>query len=100
MPLLDWRDGKHFDPHQDLPCVLCGGPTPMRSHDREPVHKVCAETWNEQADAPRYLIKVGEHLRDVGTHRFHDDTPNQPTKAPTAQAKRDRPAHDPFPLSA
>ncbi|SCF79633.1 hypothetical protein [Streptomyces sp. Ncost-T10-10d] len=48
MPLLDWRDSRHFDPHRDLPCVLCRRPTPMRSHDREPVHKVCAEAWCDQ----------------------------------------------------
>ncbi|MET9077904.1 hypothetical protein ABZX95_38475 [Streptomyces sp. NPDC004232] len=43
--LLDWRDGRHFDRFQDLPCVLCGSPTPMRSHSSEPVHKACAEAW-------------------------------------------------------
>ncbi|MET7789328.1 hypothetical protein ABZS93_22330 [Streptomyces sp900116325] len=48
MPLLDWRDARHFDASQNLPCVLCGKPTPMRSHDREPVHKVCAEDWCDQ----------------------------------------------------
>ncbi|MGW3873582.1 hypothetical protein ACWEC4_22595 [Streptomyces sp. NPDC005055] len=46
--LLDWRDNRHFDPHRNVPCVLCGRPTPMRSHDREPVHKVCAEDWCDQ----------------------------------------------------
>jgi hypothetical protein len=34
--LLDW---------QDLPCELCGKPTPMRSHSGEPAHKACAESW-------------------------------------------------------
>ncbi|MEU0034675.1 hypothetical protein [Streptomyces sp. NPDC006333] len=43
--LLDWRDGRHFDRWQDLPCVLCERPTPMRSHYGEPVHKICAEEW-------------------------------------------------------
>ncbi|MGW2612824.1 hypothetical protein ACWC4A_52555 [Streptomyces mirabilis] len=43
--LLDWRDRRHFDHWQDLPCVLCGASTPMRSHADEPVHKVCAEEW-------------------------------------------------------
>ncbi|WAU82491.1 hypothetical protein O1Q96_23750 [Streptomyces sp. Qhu-G9] len=43
--LLDWRDGRHFDRWQDLPCVLCTKPTPMRSHRSEPVHKTCAESW-------------------------------------------------------
>ncbi|MFI8868527.1 hypothetical protein ACIGNW_16610 [Streptomyces sp. NPDC053707] len=48
MPLLDWRDARHFDASRNLPCVLCGKPTPLRSHDREPVHKVCAEDWCDQ----------------------------------------------------
>ncbi|CAL9671288.1 hypothetical protein [Streptomyces sp. enrichment culture] len=43
--LLVWRDGQHFDRWQDLPCTLCGQPTPMRSHSGEPVHKACAEDW-------------------------------------------------------
>lgn len=43
--LLDWHDGRHFDGRQDQPCALCGIPTPMRSHDGEPVHKACAEQW-------------------------------------------------------
>jgi hypothetical protein len=47
MPLLIWRDSFHFDHRGDQECVLCGGDTPMRSHQREPVHKVCAEAWNE-----------------------------------------------------
>jgi hypothetical protein len=41
-----WLDGIHFDHRGDLPCVLCGADTPLRSHQREPVHKVCAEKWN------------------------------------------------------
>ncbi|MET7853101.1 hypothetical protein ABZT48_33825 [Streptomyces avermitilis] len=43
--LLDWRDARHFDRWQDLPCALCEQPTPMRSHHGEPVHKTCAEDW-------------------------------------------------------
>ncbi|MEU4032416.1 hypothetical protein [Streptomyces anulatus] len=43
--LLDWRDSQHFDQWQDQPCALCDQPTPMRSHTKEPVHKVCAESW-------------------------------------------------------
>ncbi|MFJ4569011.1 hypothetical protein ACIP4U_36235 [Streptomyces caelestis] len=43
--LLEWRDARHFDRWKDLPCVLCGRPTPMRSHSEEPVHKACAESW-------------------------------------------------------
>ncbi|RSS85785.1 hypothetical protein EF919_37680 [Streptomyces sp. WAC02707] len=42
--LLDWRDGAHFARPER--CVLCQRPTPLRSHDNEPVHKTCAETWN------------------------------------------------------
>ncbi|MFJ9634987.1 hypothetical protein ACIRU8_45580 [Streptomyces sp. NPDC101175] len=43
--LLDWSDGRHFDHHGARPCVLCGGLTPLCSHQGEPVHKVCAENW-------------------------------------------------------
>ncbi|MFD0066711.1 hypothetical protein [Streptomyces sp. NPDC056690] len=43
MALLDWRDARHFDATRDLPCALCGRSALMRSHDREPVRKVCAE---------------------------------------------------------
>ncbi|WP_031011746.1 hypothetical protein [Streptomyces sp. NRRL F-5727] len=44
-PLLKkWRDGRHFG--QPAPYVLCGTTTPLRSHAKEPVHKVCAELWN------------------------------------------------------
>lgn len=42
--LLDWRDASHFAwPER---CVLCREFTPLRSHDGEPVHKTCAESWN------------------------------------------------------
>ncbi|MGW1550616.1 hypothetical protein [Streptomyces sp. NPDC002346] len=42
--LLDWRDGIHY--RRPAPCVLCGNPTPLRSHAGEASHKVCAEDWN------------------------------------------------------
>jgi hypothetical protein len=42
--LLDWRDGIHY--RRPAPCVLCGNPTPLRSHAGEAAHKVCAEDWN------------------------------------------------------
>ncbi|MER7111912.1 hypothetical protein [Streptomyces sp. NPDC000229] len=44
--LLNWRHGPHFGP--PAPCVLCGTTTPLRSHVKEPVHKVCAELWNSR----------------------------------------------------
>lgn len=54
--LLQWRDSYHFDRRGDLPCALCGGDTPMRSHQGEPVHKVCAEAWNEaHPGEPRFV---------------------------------------------
>jgi len=72
MRLLIWREALHFDRFEDLPCVLCRKHTPMRSHADEPVHKVCAERWNHtHPDAPRHHAGT----RDLGTHRFHDDTP-------------------------
>jgi len=64
--LLVWRDSCHFDHWADLPCVLCGSPTPLRSHKKEPVHKVCAEAWN-QAN-PRELGK-GRFVSDAQTRR-------------------------------
>lgn len=48
MALLNWRSGKHFDHSGDQLCVLCGGPTPLRSDRGKPVHKVCAEDWIDQ----------------------------------------------------
>jgi hypothetical protein len=70
--LLIWREAVHFDRFEDLPCVLCGKPTPMRSHADEAVHKVCAEQWNHaHPDAARHWAGT----RDLGTRRFHDDAP-------------------------
>ncbi|QQM47338.1 hypothetical protein [Streptomyces liliifuscus] len=70
--LLVWRDALHFDRFEDLPCALCGKPTPMRSHTDEPVHKVCAEQWNHtHSGALRHVAGT----RDLGTRRFHDDVP-------------------------
>ncbi|MEU1600452.1 hypothetical protein ABZ468_48825 [Streptomyces sp. NPDC005708] len=43
--LLEWRDSRHFDRWQELPCVLCKWLTPMRSHYEKPVQKACAEAW-------------------------------------------------------
>ncbi|MEV5242616.1 hypothetical protein AB0K89_26445 [Streptomyces cinnamoneus] len=43
---LNWRHYSHFGP--PAPCVLCGTTTPLRSHAKEPVHKVCAEFWNSR----------------------------------------------------
>ncbi|MDT0347530.1 hypothetical protein [Streptomyces litchfieldiae] len=40
-----WRDASHYDRRGERPCVLCGHPTPLRSHRREPAHKTCAEQW-------------------------------------------------------
>lgn len=45
---LVWRDHRHYDHRGDRPCVLCGRPTPLRSHKGEPAHKVCAEAWLAQ----------------------------------------------------
>ncbi|MEU6028439.1 hypothetical protein ABZ825_15630 [Streptomyces tauricus] len=42
MGLLNWNSGEHFDHGGDCPCTQCGKPTPLRSHDGEPVHKVFA----------------------------------------------------------
>lgn len=60
--LLDWRDARHFDRWQDLPCVLCERPTPMRSHYGEPAHKTCAEDW------------ITRHPTESRLGRFASDT--------------------------
>ncbi|MFJ8351494.1 hypothetical protein ACIQ9J_35105 [Streptomyces sp. NPDC094153] len=60
--LLDWRDGRHFDHRGNRPCVLCGRPTPMRSHYGEPVHKTCAEDW------------IAAHPTEARLGRFASDT--------------------------
>ncbi|MFE5511602.1 hypothetical protein ACFQ9J_13415 [Streptomyces sp. NPDC056529] len=77
--LLDWGDACHFDHIRNRPCALCGKPTPVRSHAGEPVHKVCAETWNaaNPGESRRYTVptKVRPIQRDVGTWRFHNDGP-------------------------
>ncbi|WP_130800221.1 hypothetical protein [Streptomyces otsuchiensis] len=57
---LVWSAPAHYDHRGDRPCALCGRPTPLRSHAREPAHKVCAEQW--AADHP-------------GTDRFVSDPP-------------------------
>ncbi|MFI1726439.1 hypothetical protein [Streptomyces sp. NPDC020489] len=41
---LVWSGNRHFA-WLDVPCVLCGRPTSLRSHAGEPAHKVCAEDW-------------------------------------------------------
>jgi hypothetical protein len=63
--LLDWRDNKHFDRWQDLPCVLCAKDTPMRSHYGEPVHKTCAEDW------------IAAHPAEARLGRFASDQPKR-----------------------
>ncbi|MEU0374750.1 hypothetical protein ABZ070_31980 [Streptomyces sp. NPDC006283] len=54
--LLDWRHHSHY--RREAPCTLCGAPTPLRSHDGEPVHKTCAEDWN--ADHPSAVRFVSD----------------------------------------
>ncbi|MEU2287861.1 hypothetical protein ABZ614_39160 [Streptomyces sp. NPDC013178] len=66
MSLLVWRDGAHFDRFSDRPCVLCGGSTPLRSHKREPVHKVCAESWNEANPGETRFVSDAQPRRSDG----------------------------------
>ncbi|URM91529.1 hypothetical protein LUW75_17840 [Streptomyces sp. MRC013] len=47
MALLNWRSADHYDHSGDKPCVICTRPTPLRSDRGKPVHKVCAEQWND-----------------------------------------------------
>ncbi|MGV4890716.1 hypothetical protein ACSR0Z_29850 (plasmid) [Streptomyces viridosporus] len=68
--LLDWRDARHCDRWQDLPCVLCDQPTPMRSHYGEPVHKACAENW---IAANPVEARLGRFASDIQPKRRHDD---------------------------
>jgi hypothetical protein len=51
MGLLDWRDSKHWSNTPD-DCVICDKPTNLRSDRGKPVHKVCAENWNDQHARP------------------------------------------------
>jgi len=67
---LDWRDARHFDRWQDMPCVLCGKPTPMRSHDGEPAHKTCAESW---IAANPTEARRGRFASDLQPKRRRDD---------------------------
>ncbi|MFH8804212.1 hypothetical protein ACH4F6_32245 [Streptomyces sp. NPDC017936] len=68
--LLHWRDGRHCDRWQDLPCVLCERPTPMRSPYEEPVHKACAEAWIAANPAEASL---GRFASDAQPKRRHND---------------------------
>ncbi|MEU1041446.1 hypothetical protein [Streptomyces sp. NPDC005907] len=65
MGLLNWTSSQHYDHGGDCPCTLCGKPTPLRSHAGEPVHKVCAEDWNDN---------------NPGASRFHSDPPRKNRK--------------------
>ncbi|MEU1193548.1 hypothetical protein [Streptomyces sp. NPDC005859] len=68
--LLDWRDSRHFDRWQDLPCVLCHQPTPMRSHYGEPVHKACTEDW---ISSHATEARLGRFASDIQPKRQLDD---------------------------
>ncbi|WP_037574600.1 hypothetical protein [Phaeacidiphilus oryzae] len=46
MSLLNWRDHSHWN-EREADCVLCANPTHLRSDRGRPVHKVCAEQWND-----------------------------------------------------
>ncbi|MGW1393189.1 hypothetical protein ACWD6Q_16105 [Streptomyces nigra] len=77
MALLDWRSSEHYDHGGNCPCTQCGKPTPLRSHDGEPVHKVCAEDWNDRnSNAPRHQ----HDGHNLGTRRFHSDPPRKTRK--------------------
>ncbi|MFJ2820531.1 hypothetical protein ACIO7M_05350 [Streptomyces toxytricini] len=76
MGLLNWRDNRHFDHSGDCACTLCGKPTPMRSHRGEPVHKVCAEDWNDRhPDEPRQSTPPDRNGNStvLGSWRFFSD---------------------------
>jgi hypothetical protein len=68
--LLEWRDARHFDGRQDAECVLCGQPTPMRSHHGEPAHKACAEAW---IAANPVEARLGRFASDLQSKRQHHD---------------------------
>ncbi|MGW7572472.1 hypothetical protein [Streptomyces sp. NPDC054765] len=81
MGLLNWRDHDHFDPTGAQPCTQCGTATPLRAHSGEPVHKVCAEDWNDRnPNAPRLraLSDKGTPY-ELGTERYHSDRPTKRT---------------------
>ncbi|WP_316771742.1 hypothetical protein [Streptomyces sasae] len=73
MGLLNWNSSVHYEPW-DKPCTQCERPTPLRSHNGEAVHKVCAEEWNDSnPGAPRFV----HNGRDLGTTQFHSDIPRK-----------------------
>ncbi|MFF2465317.1 hypothetical protein [Streptomyces mirabilis] len=80
--LLGWRDSRHFDDSGDKPCTQCRTTTPVRSHAGEPVHKVCAEDWNDRnPDAPRVrAISDKGTAYELGTERYHSDPPKKRRK--------------------
>ncbi|MEY9871209.1 hypothetical protein ABH931_000674 [Streptacidiphilus sp. MAP12-33] len=47
MALLNWRDSSHWSKTAE-DCVLCDKPTNLRADRGKPVHKVCAEDWNDR----------------------------------------------------
>ncbi|MFE4775253.1 hypothetical protein [Streptomyces sp. NPDC056713] len=77
MGLLNWSSGDHFDHSGDCACSQCGKPTPMRSHDGEAVHKVCAEDWNDRNPSASRHQHEG---RALGTSRYHSDPPRKSRK--------------------
>ncbi|PLW72007.1 hypothetical protein C0036_14775 [Streptomyces sp. DJ] len=66
---LEWRDSQHFDRWQDCSCVLCGKPTPMRSHAGEPVRKACAEDWIAANPVEARLGRFASDLQPKSTKR-------------------------------
>lgn len=49
--------------------MLCGRPTPLRSHQGESVHKTCAETWNaEHPFEVRFVSDAPVRRRDHDAH--------------------------------
>ncbi|MET7920352.1 hypothetical protein ABZU45_31720 [Streptomyces avermitilis] len=70
--LLDWRDARHFDRWQDLPCVLCEQPTPMRSHHGESVHKTCVEDWISANPTQARLGRFASDAQPKGGKDYDD----------------------------
>ncbi|MDI3387047.1 hypothetical protein QIS99_12685 [Streptomyces sp. B-S-A8] len=77
MGLLNWNSSQHYE-SDAKPCTQCDTTTPLRSHAGEPVHKVCAEDWNDRnPNAARVIHDDGQ---DLGTTRYHSDRPRKSRK--------------------
>lgn len=90
-PVLDWSDGAVHWGGTLAACVLCDGPTPLRSDRDEPCHKTCAEAWFAQHPL---AWAAYEARRDRPARR------NTPTTTRPRSRATSTPTANVFPLAA